>query len=212
MPSKANKRRENPHLPKNWPAGLPYLTHPRLTAQLTASAAARDALNLRLPQQQQQQQQTPGGAPSALVRIRHITDASHPACGQHGLFAARSLPARSWVLDYLGLYHLDGESDGASDYDLSLDREAGVSVDAARCGNEARFINDYRGTGSRRGGNCEFGVRAVGDARERRMAVFVGAVAVRKGEELVVSYGKGFWRGRREGEVVDGDVAGQSDL
>lgn len=103
------------------------------------------------------------------------------------------------MLDYLGVYHTAGESDPNSDYDISLDRESGVAVDAAGCGNEGRFVNDYRGVRERP--NVEFGDRRTGDKGEgegqARVAIYVGSKEVRKGEELLVSYGKGFWEGRR---------------
>lgn len=164
--------------------------------------------------------------PSPLVEIRSITDPNHPACGQRGLFAARNLRAGSFILPYLGVYHRGNVSAGRpgtnphnkreSDYDLWLDREADVAVDADRQGNEARFVNDYRGTGKPRA-NAEF--REVWDPRrgERGMAVFVlpagkrallqaaangqgsssvGGIA--QGDEILVSYGKGFWEMRQK--------------
>lgn len=124
-----------------------------------------------------------------------------------------------------------------SDYDLWLDREADLAVDAARAGNEARFINDYRGVPgpdqhqhansnnpnfktkkqkkddhkTKAKANAEF--KTVWDPRtgERGMAVFVlpagkkatgraRVVGIARGEEVLVSYGRGFWQGRREGE------------
>lgn len=39
--------------------------------------------------------------PCPLVSITPIHDPKHPACGQHGLFAARNLLAGSLVLDYV---------------------------------------------------------------------------------------------------------------
>ncbi|KAH7346401.1 SET domain-containing protein [Rhexocercosporidium sp. MPI-PUGE-AT-0058] len=91
----------------------------------------------------------------------------------------------------------------SSNYDLSLDREIGLGIDADKKGNEARFINDYRGVGERP--NAEF--REIWDAgrKERGMGVWVlpegksgrGKGGVRKGEEILVSYGRGFWGARR---------------
>jgi len=91
-----------------------------------------------------------------------------------------------------------------SDYDLSLDRELKVGIDADKMGNEARFINDYRGVGER--ANAEF--KEVWDQRgkERGIGVFVlaerkdgkGKGGIKRGEEVLVSYGKGFWGARRE--------------
>ena len=126
-----------------------------------------------------------------------------------------------------------------SDYDLWLDRDGDVAVDAARVGNEARFVNDYRGVPPRlllshdekgrtvkkndkrayngngndkRKPNAEFKVvwdpRLADGRGEKCMAVFVlpagkkatgraREVGIAKGEEVLVSYGKGFWEGRR---------------
>ena len=98
-----------------------------------------------------------------------------------------------------------------SDYDLSLDREHGIGIDAAKTGNEARFINDYRGIADRP--NAEF--REVWDQgiKERGMAVYVlregksgKGKGIRKGEEILVSYGKGFWGARKNGTDTDEGV------
>jgi hypothetical protein len=102
-----------------------------------------------------------------------------------------------------------------SDYDLSLIRCMSVppptpsttnpkpepvlvdiGIDAAKHGNAARMINDYRGIAPKP--NCEF--RQVWDAQSgwARMEVWTiaGAGGLRKGEEVLVSYGKGFWAAR----------------
>lgn len=90
-------------------------------------------------------------------------------------------------------------------------------------GNEARFVNDYRGVPGRDGKrqNAEFkevwwaGKDGKG---EKGMAVFVlpagkravgraKTVGIAKGEEILVSYGKGFWDQRRDEEA--GMEAGQ---
>ncbi|KAK0709493.1 hypothetical protein B0T26DRAFT_619641, partial [Lasiosphaeria miniovina] len=234
-------------LPKNWPAQIPYLTGPLYSPRLTAAHLA--AIRTRpLPPAETDTDivvgtfEIPRGlkpGPSAAVRITPITDPSHPAHGQCGLFAVRDLKPGELVVPYFGEVHVgsgpDAISEGedehaASDYDLWLDRDGNVAVDAARAGNEARFINDYRGVPVSSGAssysssrpaeglggltrarpNAEF--RAVWDPRlcqcrgEMTMAVFVlpagkkkrqrkdgtqGGIA--KGEEVLVSYGKGFW-------------------
>lgn len=100
------------------------------------------------------------------------------------------------------------DQDPNSDYDLNLDRELGLSVDAATSGNESRHANDYRSIAERP--NAEFRdifiqvkstKRVDGQRWERRVAIFVlpaGKAQKRKGgikagEEILVSYGKGFW-------------------
>jgi hypothetical protein len=86
-------------------------------------------------------------------------------------------------------------------------------------GNEARFVNDYRGVPGREGKKANAEFRVVWDARtgEKCMAVFVlpagkkavgraRVVAIARGEEVLVSYGRGFWQGRREeGEQEGGE-------
>ena len=112
------------------------------------------------------------------------------------------------ILFYIGIVHGNEDTDVTSDYDLSLDRELGLGVDAATAGNEARFINDYRGI-TDRGPNAEFREVWVETSKgkyEKRMGVFVlpagksgkRAAGIKKGEEILVSYGKGFWNGRRD--------------
>ena len=95
-----------------------------------------------------------------------------------------------------------------SDYDLSLDREHGIGIDANTRGNEARFINDYRGIAEKP--NAEF--KEIWDSRkqERGMGVWVlpegksgKGKGIRKGEEILVSYGRGFWGARNGAEVED---------
>jgi hypothetical protein len=157
---------------------------------------------------------TPLG-PCPLVKITPIDTPSHPANGQHGLFAAKDLKPGTFILQYLGEIHIslpptpDSSESTAidlhatSDYDLSLDREMGIGIDADMWGNEARFINDYRGIAERP--NAEF--REVWDERrkERGMGVFVlpegkskQGKGIKKGEEILVSYGRGFWGARKE--------------
>ncbi|EGY16293.1 hypothetical protein VD0002_g6028 [Verticillium dahliae] len=201
-----------PQLPKNWPPHLPYITSPAYSKQLTPSQRA--ALRRQRPEDPDiPAAQTPTISP--LVKITPITEATHPACGQSGLFTTRALKPGAFVLLYLGTVHGErppvgeGGRDEAdeSDYDLWLDRDEGVAVDAARGGNEARFVNDYRGVAARP--NAEF--REVWSRRfgERCMGVFVlpapgrgqpGKGGVGKGQEILVSYGKGFWNARSRAE------------
>jgi hypothetical protein len=152
-----------------------------------------------------------------------ITNPSHPANGQAGLFAARDLRPGELIVPYLGNLHSGAAADPDSDYDLWLDREGDVAVDAAKMGNEARFVNDYRGVPGAKRANAEFRDVWWEDLGEKGMAVFVlpagkravgraRTVGVGRGEEILVSYGKGFWGGRREGEDrVEEVVAAEKD-
>lgn len=209
-------------LPRNWPEGFPYLTSPAYSPSLTRvqlqscrtkPPPATGEVLREIPRDLK-----PGPCP--LVKITPINDPGHPACGQSGLFAARALPPGSLILPYLGEYHpADSAAHSTSDYDLWLDRDAEVAVDAARMGNEARFVNDYRGVPGAVKPNAEF--CEVWDLRrgEKGMAVFVLPVGkkargkgggIAKGEEILISYGKGFW-GERKGEDHEGEGEGEGE-
>jgi len=83
----------------------------------------------------------------------------------------------------------------SSNYDLSLCRfpdGLSVGIDASAMGNEARFINDYRGISPRP--NAIFSDIKT-DMGAMRMSIWSSA-EIRKGEEILVSYGKAWWRAR----------------
>jgi len=133
-------------------------------------------------------------APPSLGEVRPIVDHLHAAHGQHGLFATKKIPAQTLIVEYIGEVHSDDRP--TSDYDISLYRFPGgenVGVDAASMGNEARFVNDYRGV--RPKPNAQFADRwtASGDLR---MGIWSLAPGIRKGDEIVVSYGKSWWAAR----------------
>ena len=202
-------------LPKNWPEGFPYLTSPAYSASLSKaqlqSLRTKPASTTEGDLRETPRELKPGPCPH--VKITPITDPRHPANGQSGLFATRALPPGSLILPYIGEVHPAGAaSHASSDYDLWLDRGGDVAVDAARMGNEARFVNDYRGVPGAVRPNAEF--CEAWDARrgEKVMAVFVlpagkkdkaKAAGIAKGQEILVSYGKGFWGKRREEEDDD---------
>jgi hypothetical protein len=208
MNQHATKRRIMPQ-PKRWPPRLTYLTAPlhskALTkAQLSSIGTWHDGTEQISAEAVQ--------LPSPLVNITPITDPCHPANGQCGLFATERLQPGSFILLYLGSVQPGAAEppDHHSDYELWLDKDSAVAVDANKCGNEARFINDYRGVTDRP--NAEF--REVWSVRhrERCMAVFVlpegktkktkaktkVRAGIAKGEEILVSYGKGFWAYRND--------------
>ncbi|KAI0888447.1 uncharacterized protein GGS22DRAFT_155885 [Annulohypoxylon maeteangense] len=204
--------------PRNWPSVIPYLLQPSYAPHITRSqheiirSRSSDIIT-----------EIPRGflrGPSVLARIVPITDPSHPAKGQAGLFAARQLPPGSLILPYYGVVHSSlppyCTAYEQSDYDLWLDRDGALAVDAEKAGNEARFVNDYRGIAARP--NSEF--KECWDSRrgERCMAVFVlpagknagkkAGAGIGKGEEILVSYGKGFWSKRRDEHQDDGEFEG----
>lgn len=195
-------------IPKSWPKDIPYITRPAYSKTISSSI-------LRLLKSDLPPNSTiaPNGAgPYSSVKISAINDRSHPAHGQYGLFASQRLPPDSFILPYLGHIHGQTNTDPNSDYDLSLDRDLGLGVDASKMGNEARFINDFRGIAA--SANAEFRDVWVDIGKgyfEKRVAVYVlsagrsgkRAKGIGKGEEILVSYGKGFWAERNLEQVED---------
>ncbi|KAK3717970.1 hypothetical protein LTR37_005396 [Vermiconidia calcicola] len=221
MPSESQlEKRAAPHqpsigvLPRKWPGDIQYLTSPTYSPMITVDE--RIALS-RLTAESTTYAKIPPEAlksPCPRVDIRTIENTEHPAHGQRGLFASQHLQPDLFVCLYLGHVHTNSmsDTDPHSDYDLSYDRDIGLSVDAARSGSEARFANDYRGVAERP--NSEFRdcfVQVKSDKRsgglkwERRVGIFVlsaGKAGKRKagvkaGEEILVTYGKGYWEGRK---------------
>lgn len=178
--------------PSSWPsANATYIASPVPSQRLSEEHRARYCGG-------------PPSVPAAKLRIQRIDNKTHPAHGQHGLFnGGKALAPRSWILDYVGLVHYESEADQASDYDLALHRTATevIGVDATAWGNEARFVNDYRGILPRP--NSEFSLRTFRPAGPRgpeqcRMAIYAGPHGVPKHAEICVSYGRGFWSARTE--------------
>lgn len=211
--------------PSNWPPSVIYTPRPILSPHFppqqlqyinrlaTPSSTVRSLPPLPLCKH-----------PKDIVRIKAITQPDHPAKGQNGLFAVRKVEGGCKVIDYVGVIHSRTSTSSSarhdpheeSDYDLSLIRcmsvpspstsEAGneneqvstlidIGIDAAKHGNAARMINDYRGIAAKP--NCEF--RQVWDPTSgwARMEVWtLPGVGLKKGEEALVSYGKGFWAAR----------------
>jgi len=202
--------------PKNWPS-IPYLVAPFYSKTLTSDHLL--AIRTRPPKDSQDiPPNTPRGV-SAVVKITPILEPTHPASGQCGLFAAKDLKPGTFILQYIGEIHAPPTSidvsspkvdpHANSDYDLSLDREHGIGIDANKTGNEARFINDYRGIAQKP--NSEF--KEIWDTgrKERGIGVWVlgegkkgKGKGIKKGEEILVSYGRGFWGARRSNGEEDG--------
>ncbi|KAI0067748.1 hypothetical protein BV25DRAFT_1819171 [Artomyces pyxidatus] len=173
-----------PYNPKGWPNDIQYLDWPRVHSSVLPSALSFIHGDAQL----RDAQLRTSGRPSLL------SSPSHPAYGQHGLFASMKIPSRTHILDYIGEVHCDDRPN--SDYDISLHRfqdGTSVGVDASRMGNEARFVNDYRGI--RLKPNAEFLDRRTYRG-ELRMSVWSLAEPIKKGDEIVVSYGKAWWQAR----------------
>jgi hypothetical protein len=105
-----------------------------------------------------------------------------PGAG-YGVIATRALPRRTRVLYTGDLVPLHNDRDGGP-YFLELTHDQ--AVDAARTNTaEGRWINDPKGTGKR--ANCRFVIH-------RGKACVETTRALNAGEELLVSYGAGYWR------------------
>ena len=147
----------------------------------------------------------------AHVQIKKIADPTHPADGQYGLFAKKKLDGNLLVIPYLGVIHatLEGQADDheESDYDLSLIRisashplnprpgkHISIGIDASHAGNAGRFVNDYRGI--RSVPNAEFRL-GKGESGELRMEIWTFKCGIAKNDEVLVSYGKGWWGARK---------------
>ncbi|GAB7356973.1 hypothetical protein MBLNU459_g7811t1 [Dothideomycetes sp. NU459] len=200
-------------LPKNWPHSIQYLRQLSFSPAILPAAlkilntpTAATAAHARLAL-------TSIRSPNPLVIITPISSVTHPARGEHGLFAARNLLPSTFILPYIGHVHSDAPSDtdATSRYDISLDRELGLAVDAAKAGNEARFVNDYRRVAERPNAEFKDCWVQVGPGKwERWIGIFVLSAGkagkrktgIRAGEEILVSYGKNFWKGEA-GEAVE---------
>ncbi|KAI9727240.1 MAG: hypothetical protein M1828_006859 [Chrysothrix sp. TS-e1954] len=165
----------SPSVPKAWPSQLTFLNRPKVSKQLPPKCLEVRCDNTDGNEHRIHDIETVPEQSRSQVNIMRISSSFHPAHQQYGLFASRRLAPDAFVILYLGYVHGPEETDQASNYDLCLDRAAGLYIDAASMGNEARFINDYRGV-SDSGPNAEFRDCLVGVGKElfeRRIGVFV---------------------------------------
>jgi hypothetical protein len=128
---------------------------------------------------------------NGLYEVKSIEDPDHPAYQQYGLFAKRSIRSASWIIDYCG--YISRTPPEESDYVLKFTNE--YAIDAAKMGNEARMINDYRGIRPRP--NAEFVRYYDSNSQSFRMGVFALQKGIPKNDEILVTYGKGFWKYRK---------------
>ncbi|EMD41618.1 hypothetical protein CERSUDRAFT_146722 [Gelatoporia subvermispora B] len=185
----SQKTRQSQTKPPHWPLDVCYISEPCYHPSVPLEVLAQIKPRLVAPGVPSHT-----GAKRSAVIIQRISDPTHPANGQRGLFAAKKIPPRTHILDYTGEVHGDDRSE--SDYDLSLFRSqdgTNIGVDASHMGNEARFVNDYRGVKARP--NAVFQERRT-EGGELRMSVWSGSENIRKGEEILVSYGKSWWQAR----------------
>ncbi|KAK7064519.1 hypothetical protein R3P38DRAFT_3302048 [Favolaschia claudopus] len=173
--------------PSHWPSNIRYIS------TCTYHSSVSPATRVFLTQGESAAPKTFDGPSS--VAIKRISDSAHPAHGQFGLFAAKKIKPHAHIVDYVGEIHCDERE---SDYDLSLFRNAtlNVGIDACRTGNEGRFVNDYRGIPGQDKPNAVF-VEVRKPSGELGIRI-ESCRLIKKGEEIVVSYGKAWWLARKD--------------
>ncbi|EIW86441.1 hypothetical protein CONPUDRAFT_78788 [Coniophora puteana RWD-64-598 SS2] len=179
--------------PPHWQQHVQYLATPFY--HTSVSTSIRSFLSGQSSSNLNHTPRHPATSPHARIKV--ITLPSHQAHGQRGLFAIKKIPPRTHIIDYVGEVHCDDRPD--SDYDLSLYRfqdGTSVGIDASAMGNEARFVNDYRGIRAKP--NATF-VEGRTSSGELRMSVWSVEEVIKKGDEIVVSYGKAWWYSRNNG-------------
>ena len=200
-------RNTNIKQPKNWPKEIEFLTtnklHPSLQGQpLPNLSSLPPPILLSI-----HKQQSPLPPISPHVSIRKITDESHPAYGESGLFASKSLPPKSLLLTYTGLLSPSKLASTTSNYTLSFlsrshnntnSHNFSLTIDAEYMGNESRFLNDYRGIGESKGGGPNVGFEEYwcSTSCSLQMGIFVLSRKIEKNQEILINYGKGFWKSR----------------
>lgn len=170
-------------LPKNWPKSLVYsskqaiMLSPSLKREFLGICQTINLPNIQLV------------IPCSKAIIKQITDSSHPSYPACGLFALKRIKKGEYVLPYIGQLHHESTLSTTSDYTLHMHTQ--FSIDAEFYGNEARFINDYRGVCPKP--NVEFVLVKIDGV----LGMAVRSLSdIEKGTELALSYGKGFWKER----------------
>ncbi|KAJ6519487.1 SET domain protein [Mycena sanguinolenta] len=175
--------------PQHWPPNIRYIS----ACSYHSSVSKSTYEFLTTQPDRPTASAVPAASGSSSVAIRRISDSSHPAFGQFGLFATKKIKPNIHIIDYIGEIHCEERE---SDYDLALFRSADISVgvDASKMGNEARFVNDYRGTLQDKPNALFVEIRRPSGELGIRIE---SSRLIKKGEEILVSYGKAWWQARR---------------
>ncbi|GAW04730.1 SET domain protein [Lentinula edodes] len=141
------KARKNVVEPSHWPKYLRY------TQSYIYHSSVSLEVKKTINEGPKSSQRSSSSQNHNYVVIRHITEPSHPAYNQFGLFASKKIPAKAHILDYIGEIHADERLTSGmqirgydfikpkclSDYDLSLLRlqnGESIGIDASTTGNE----------------------------------------------------------------------------
>jgi len=131
--------------------------------------------------------------------------ADHKCKGELGLFARRAFEPDQVLGHYAGkvLLEQDFPSQSSDDeltkYVFDFVEEEGCFIDAKTVGNEARFVNDYRGIASTP--NAEF-VESSLPSTGQKVIYLVVTQHMQAGVEILVDYGEKYWKGRPEWESM----------
>ena len=127
---------------------------------------------------------------SLVAEVRPITVASHPCRGQHGLFATALIRKGAFICTYGGMAHLSKDADAEgleSDYAVNM---AGITIDAALCGSEGRYANDFHVIAARP--NADYQMHNDFFTGTGWMAVHA-VRDIMPGEEITCDYGTSWW-------------------
>lgn len=115
----------------SWPAGVSFIGDYVWASDVGAELRAQYA-------GESTRREPPSLSCCTAVRVKSITDASHPACGEFGLVASCNLVQGQHILDYLGVVSV--AEDRTSDYVVDFGEHSELALDALTVGNEARFV------------------------------------------------------------------------
>ena len=129
------------------------------------------------------------------LKIIIIKNRKHPCHGEGGLYAGEDIEKGAFLLDYAGFVSItlgDEHDTNKSSFLLNLfnseEHMVYIDVDAARAGNEARFLNDFHGVPGIDAPNCQFWPYYDNVTGEKRIGIkTIREVAT--GQELLVDYG-----------------------
>ncbi|KAF9124621.1 hypothetical protein BGW39_008079 [Mortierella sp. 14UC] len=176
--------------------------HPTIAFSPAVSASTTSSSAFSTTKTTLHQRTTTSSSRPPPYEIRLITGPpTHPVLGSYGLFATRHLRPGTHLLDYISLVVPDEHADPDSDHTLYLSND--LNLDASVHGNHGRFVNDFRGIRTQQQGpNVGWDLYRDIETGQVRMGCKVLKM-IRRGEEIVCTYGKAYWKSR--GVVVTGE-------
>ena len=150
-------------LPANWPAEIEYCSS---VSYLKKKIPKKSVIN--------------------GVRIIKLGN-EHLLKGEFGLIATKKWEKFNIVGEYTGIISLDDKDVKYTAY-LSLIDNDSLGIDAKYCGNEMRFINDYRNLRDRPNVRLEI---VYIDKKPKVLVIVLEDID--ENEELLLDYGEGYW-------------------